>query len=233
MRTLRTLGCGWALALGGLLGGLLGGCGAPEAEVDFARPFPANAPDLREFPAWWQGQYVAVNDTALHLSISPRLLVSQRFLSLVVTARQLDSMGLPPHLTRGRDPNGAGYQVQAAGADSARLRWEERDTLAALGPRTKLRRYHNLCYLNTSTADSTTWAVQRLTVVDGRFSLQKFNPDTLRIRALGPATVQLRRKQGSLFFTLDPRPGRATRQVHSYDGLWLPAGEYQRRARNG
>ncbi|MFD1468465.1 hypothetical protein ACFQ48_09530 [Hymenobacter caeli] len=160
--------------------------------------------------------------------------MSQRAFSLLVTARQLDSMGLSPRADQGQGPSGVGYQVQAVGADSARLRWQEQDTLAALGPRTKLRRYQRRYYLSTAgPADSTAWTVQRRAAADGRFSLQGFNPDTLRIRALDPATVRLRRNQGTLYFTLDPRPGRATRQVHGYDGLWLPAGEYQRQERNG
>lgn len=71
--------------------------------------------------------------------------------------------------------------------------------------------------------------VQRLAVVDQRFFLQRFNPDSLRIQALDPATVRQRRANGNLIFTLDPSPGRATRQVDGYDGLWLSEEEYLRK----
>ena len=52
--------------------------------------------------------------------------------------------------------------------------------------------------------------VQRLAVVGQQFFLQRFNPDSLRIQALDPATVRQRRANGNLIFTLDPSPGRAT-----------------------
>ena len=62
--------------------------------------------------------------------------------------------------------------------------------------------------------------------MDGRFLLQRFNPDTLCIRALGPNAVQLSRAYGRLIYTLHPGSSRAMRQLGDYDGLWLSAAEY-------
>ena len=230
MPTTRALPYVWALGLSGLLAG----CEPPVPEVEFARPFPANAPDLREFPADCQGQYAATADAALCLSVGSQVLVRRRACRLTITAHQFDSLGLPPRAAQAWGPGGAHYQLQAVGADSVQLRWEERDTLAALGPRAKLRRYRGWYYLSTAgAADSAAWTVQRLAVANRQFSLQSFNPDTLRIRALDAATVQLRRGHGHRLFILSPRSGRATRQVSGYAGLWLPAGEYQRQVPGG
>lgn len=82
---------------------------------------------------------------------------------------------------------------------------------------------------NKPNSDGATWTVQRMAVVDQQFFLQRFNPDSLRIQALDPATVRQRRVNGNLIFTLDPSPGRATRQVDGYDGLWLSEEEYLRK----
>lgn len=66
----------------------------------------------------------------------------------------------------------------------------------------------------------------RLGRVGGRLCLQYFNADSLRIRALQPQMVQLARDGRQLLFTLRPQPGRQSRQVSRYAGLWLTAAEY-------
>ncbi len=211
-----------------VLSGLLASCG-PEVEVNFAHPFPRNAPDLSGFPSRYQGLYVAAEDTGRTLLVGNRQVVQRRFHSRVATARQLDSLGLPPRSFQGRGLDGQRYDVQAMLRDSFRLRWEQRDTLVALGPGVKLRRYRGWYYLSAPNSNGATWTVQRLAVVGQQFFLQRFNPDSLRIQALDPATVRQRRANGNLIFTLDPSPGRATWQVDGYDGLWLSEEEHLRK----
>jgi len=221
----------WFIGL--VMAGLLAGCepqlesAEPQVEVRFAQPFPAKVPNLLKFPAGIQGRYATATDATAYLSINDQLMERCRAYRFIITTHQFDSLNLPSPVAPGRGPHGEGWHVQAVGADSVRLRWEERDTLAALGPRAKLRRYRGWYYLSTpSTTDSTAWTVQRLVVMDGRFLLQSFNPDTLRIRALDPAAMQLSRADRRLIYTLNPDSGRATRQVSGYDGLWLSAADY-------
>ncbi len=211
-----------------VLSGLLPSCG-PEVEVNFAQPFPRHAPDLSGFPARHQGQFVAADDTALTMLVENKLVVRRRFWSRMASAHQLDSLGLPARTFQGWGPDGQRYRVQAAPRDSFRLRGEQRDTLVALRPGVKLRRYRGWYYLSAPNADSATWTVQRLAVVDRQFFMQRFNPDSLRIRALDPATVRLRQANGNLIFTLSPQSGRANRQINDYEGLWLSDEEYLRK----
>lgn len=226
----------WRLLFGAVLLAGLATCGNPDVEVNFAQPFPTRTPDLAGFAPADQGRYAAVNDTTITLLLGEKLLSRQFSLSREVTARQLDSLGLPARSGAATTADGQVYQVQPGLAGGFQLHWALRDTLLCLGPGTHLRRYRGWYYVSTPDGprqpggDSAgTWTVQRLAVAGRHLLTQRFNPDTLRIRALEPATVHLRRENNRQVFTLIPPDQRAARQVSSYSGLWLDEGSYVRR----
>lgn len=113
----------------------------PQVAVYFAQPFPTSAPDLGKFPARVQGRYATATDATAHLSVNDQLMECCRAYRFTITTHQLDSLDLPSPVAPSQGPHSEGWHVQAVGADSVRLHWEERDTLAALGPRAKLRCY--------------------------------------------------------------------------------------------
>ena len=192
--------------------------------VNFAQPFPANAPDLPGFlPRDW-GQYTALNDTGKTMVIGKKALISKYFDVADVTGAQLDALRIPRRTGSGLGPTQRRYRVQALAADSFRLRLETPDTLLNFaGPQApRLRRYQGYYYTSMpSLRDTTKWTVRRLAVGNGRITQQLVNPDSLRMRALEPAIRQQRRAQGQLIITLAPQSRQAIRQVSSYAGLWL------------
>ena len=145
-------------------------------------------------------------------------------------------MGVPRQLGSYWGRDGFRYQVRTLAADSFRVRVEVYDTLLHLNsqPAPKLRRHRGWYYVSRpATEDSTKWEVQRLGIAKGRVVWQMLNPDSLRIRALDPTTVQQQRKAGQLLFTLSPQSRRAVWQVSSYDGIWLGRTEYLHQALSG
>lgn len=218
------------LSIYGLLAGDLAACNNNPVEVRFAQPFPVNGADEVGFKARDQGHYVAADDTARALLISQQSIVSQVVVTVKMRAAGLDSLGLPRRAGTARGRDGGLYQVLALTADSCRLRWAQRDTLVQLhGPNAmRLRRYRGWYYLSAPTGTGT-WEVERLTVAANHLLWQEFNGDSLRIRALMPNAVQLKRAERRLLFTLTPSSGQSIRQVNSYNGLWLPKGDYLRK----
>ncbi|MGI4740950.1 MAG: hypothetical protein ACRYG7_37760 [Janthinobacterium lividum] len=197
--------------------------------VYFAQPFPANVPDLPGFLPRDCRQYTALGDTTRIFGISEKVLTVSYFETMDVRGALLDSAKLPRRASSGLGPGGLRYRVQALAADSFRLRAEARDTVLNLAGRrpTRLRRYQGVYYISTPAyLDSTKWVVQRLTLADGHLLRQIFNPDSLRVRALEPGTVQQRRAKGQVLLTLAPQSRRAIGQVGSYAGLWLAAPTY-------
>jgi hypothetical protein len=159
--------------------------------------------------------------------VSQQQVVRQVVLTVKMLAAELDSMELPRQAgsTRARF-----IKYFGLAPDSCRLRWTTRDTLGQLkeANATHLRRYRGRYYLSIP-ADSGRWQVERLAVVGRQLRWPEFNRDSLRIRALQPSTVRLKRAESRLLFTLAPRPGLATRQVNKYAGLWLTKGDCLRK----
>lgn len=215
-----------------MLAGLLAGCEQSPVEVRFAQPFPVAAPNIDGFLPRDQGQYVATNDTAATLSVEGQRLVARRRKALNISPAILDSLGLPHQAGVGKGRDGQAYQVRALAANSFQLRWTSCDTLLELGRQhpTTLRRYQGWYYMSKPATDTGKWTVERIAIHKGQLRWQQFNADSLRIGALDSSTVQLKRAASRLLFTLSPASGRATRQVSRYAGLWVVAGEYQRRA---
>lgn len=216
-----------------LLGCLaLAACDAqgPHVVVYFDQPFPASASDLPGFLLRHRGRYPKqLNDSARALIINGKCLIESHIESALLPGAWLDSAGVPRQLGSHRGRNGHIYQVRTLAADSFRVRVEVYDTLVNLNrqPAPKLRRHRAWYYLSRpATEDSATWEVQRIGLIDGQVRIQLLNPDSLRIRALDPTTVQQRHKAGQLIFTLAPKSRRAIWQVSSYDGLWIGVDEY-------
>ncbi len=225
---------GWLLAAS-----VLAGCadrsmeftGNP-VEVSFAQPFPAGGADAAGFAARDRGRYAVADDTTSMLLVSQYQVVKQRAETIEIPTILLDSLGLPRRAGLATGRYGEQFQVLALTPDSCRLHYLMPDTLVQLtgAKAAHLRRYRGWYYLNTP-ADSGRWQVERLAVVGRQLHWQEFGRDSLRIWALEPSTIQLKRDDGRLLFTLAPRSGLATRQVNEYAGLWLTKGEYLRRRR--
>lgn len=209
----------------------------PQVVVNFSQPFPAGRSDLPGFLPRHCGRYSEQgNDSSRALIISQKSLVESHIESAELPGTWLDSMGVPRQLGSYLGRDGFRYQVRTLAADSFRVRVEVYDTLLSLNGQSalKLRRHRGWYYVSCPAAeDSTKWEVQRLGISSGRVVWQLPNPDSLRIRALDPATVRQQRKTGQLLFTLSPQSRRASWQVSSYDGLWLVRAEYLRQALSG
>ncbi len=214
-----------------LLGCLaLASCGAPDLEtagpvvVSFDQPFPANAPDLPGFlPRDW-GQYTTPGDTSNVFVVSAQALVGRSIGTAHVGGALLDSLGLPHRRWGGLAPDGLRYHVTPLAADSFQLQVQKLDTVLRLQPAQPLHLRHYRGYYYTSTPsrrDSTQWTVRRLSFAEGHITQQLFNPDSLRVRALDPATVRQRYAKGQLLITISPQSRRDVGQVSSYAGLWL------------
>lgn len=193
--------------------------------VNFAQPFPANAPDLPGFQRRDWGRYTTLDDTTNLVVLGEKVLVSKYFDATTdVDGVLLDSLRIPRRTGSGLSSTQLRYRVQMLAADSFRLRLETSDTLLNFaGPQApRLRYYRGHYYTSTpSRQDSTKWTVRRLAVAKGHITQQLFNPDSLRVQALDPASIQRRRANGQLLITLAPQSRQAVGQVSSYAGLWL------------
>jgi len=202
----------------------------PQVVVNFDQPFPFGKPDLPGFLPRHRRRYPEhTYDSSRSRIISDKLLVESHIVSVELSGAWLDSMGVPHQLGSYRGRDGFHYQVRTLAADSFRVRVEVYDTLLYLNsrPLSILRRHRGWYYVSRPAAeDSTKWEVQRLGILEGRVVLQLLNPDSLRIWALDPSTVQQQRKTGQLIFTLSPQSRRAIWQVSNYDGLWIEEREY-------
>jgi hypothetical protein len=204
-------------------------CEPPAVQVRFAQPFPVGTDPAGTFARADQGQYPAVGNPGTTLLVSPRWVLERRISTDTLLAGQLDSLGLPRQPGPGLGHDGQPYQLRRLGANTFQRRQERYDTLASLlgHARKQVRRYKGWYYLSTP-ADGQ-WRVERLGVLDGHFCWQYFDADSLRIRALQPQMVHLVRDGRQLQFTLSPQPGRQSRQVNRYNGLWLTLAEYEAR----
>jgi len=195
--------------------------------VSFAQPFPANVPDLPGFlPRDCKAYAVHPDSSQEFLLCAKALLLMRESWSDGYTGEWVDSMHLARRQGSTRTHDGMRYSVLnvGPGGGSYWVHTEAYDTLVSLrGPRAPRLRYRNGWYYLSTPAvlDSTKWTVRRLAVANGRITQQLFNPDSLRVRALDPATVQQRRAGAQLFITLSPQSRRAIGQVSSYGGLWL------------
>jgi len=196
------------------------------ATVHFAQPFPPATPDLKVIPTYDWGHYRAASDTSRQLLIAADALVNVYLLQGHVERRERDSLARvqPDSLVRmvAKFNSLSGLKLTVA---YTLFSYAMKDTLFSFRQpaQTHVRRYRGHYYFSQPAPDdSTAWEVRRLTLSKGHFAWEHFNPDSLRIRALAPTTVRLRRQARRLFFTLSPAPGAATRQVHDYAGLWLP-----------
>jgi hypothetical protein len=223
-----------------LLGCLaLAACDAqkPRVVVNFDQPFPAGTSDLAGFLPRHRGRYSEQGqDSSRIVLVSQKALVESHFELAKLPGTWLDSMGVPRQLGSYWGRDGFRYQVRALATDSFQVRVEIYDTLLNLSsrPAPKLRRHRGWYYVSRPhPEDSTKWEVQRLGMRKGQIVWQLPNPDSLRIRALDPATVQQRRKAGQLLFTLSTQSRRTSWQVNSYDGLWLSRKDYLRQALSG
>jgi hypothetical protein len=201
----------------------------PPVVVNFAQPFPADAPDLPGFLPRHRGRYPVPSNIERTTTITAKAVLQDFYATGRYAGFVLDSLGIPRRRGRYLGPTGSYYEVQAIVADSFQVREESRDTLLSLtGPGNyKLRHYRGWYYFSTPTTDdSTKWDVQRVGVVAGEVVHQIFNPDSLRILALDPTTVQRHHSKGQLIITLAPKSRSATSQVTSYSGLWLTLDEY-------
>ena len=200
--------------------------------VDFAAPFPTEAADLSRFSARHQGVYTAADSTT-SLCIGPRGIWLQQLNSLTISRHQLDSAkyALLSDSTY-QDTNGRLHYLRVVGKEYVRDSWLGSDTLFTLaGPAAgHLRRFKGRYYLSTPhPTDSLGWHVQRLRIAGRRAEWEKLGHDTLRLRALDAATLRYRRVHGTSYFRLQPAPGKPTRQVDRYDGLWEAKEEFIRR----
>ena len=212
-----------------VLAALATACEPPAVQVSFAQPFPVGTAPTGSFAHADQGQYQAVGAPGTTLLVGRQWVLERRISTDTLRAGQLDSLGLPSQPGPGRDHEGCPYQLRRLGATSFQRRQERYDTLASLlgHSRKQVRRYQGWYYLSTP-ADGQ-WQVERLGVLNGHCYWQYFNTDSLRIRALQPQMVGLIRDGRQLLFTLSPQPGRQSRQVNRYAGLWLTLAEYEAR----
>lgn len=192
--------------------------------VSFDQPFPADAPDLPGFlPRDW-GRYTDLADTSRVFELGETSLAARYSAVESLSRVQLDSLRLPCRAWSGLSPDGVRYRVTPLAADSFRLQTQAIVKVLDLArsPAPKLRYYRGYYYTSTPAyLDSTKWTVRRVAVARGRIIQQLFNPDSLRVRALDPATVRQQRGGGQLLITLAPHSRRAIGQVSSYAGLWL------------
>lgn len=210
--------------------GATAGCVETVVTVEFAEPFPADAADLPGFAAHHQGRYQSATDTTEALLLGRQQLVLQQWQSWRLTGRQLDSLALPHRTGRGWLQSQP-YRVQALAADSFCLSWQRTDTLlrAGTGQPTRLRQYQGWYYLSEPDPAATGhWQVQRLAVAGRHLIRQALSPDSLRLRALDPAALELHREPHTLRFVVRPRGGHARHQLGRYTGLWQTLGEYRR-----
>jgi len=224
----------WYQVIGCLaLAALTVACEQPAVQVSFAQPFPVGTAPAGAFARADQGQYRAVGNPTTTLLVSRQWVLERRISTDTLRAGQLDSLGLPGRPGPGRDGEGQPYQLRQLGPASFQRRQERYDTLASLlGHSRKQVRYYQGWYYLSTPADGQ-WQVERLGMLGGHFCWQYFNSDSLRIRALQPQMVGLVRDGRQLLFTLSPRPGRQSRQVSRYAGLWLTLAEYEARPAAG
>ncbi|OGX82024.1 hypothetical protein BEN47_05235 [Hymenobacter lapidarius] len=199
--------------------------------VNFAQPFPAGAFDMAAFPARHQAVYTAADSsTSLHIG---RTAVWLQELQSQVLGRHEPEAAILRLTTDStyRSEGGQLHYLRPVGKDSIRDSWLSQDTIFALtgAHAGRLRRFQGRYYLSTPTENAESWEVQRLELARPKLVWQTLGRDTLRLRALDPATVHYRRRNGISYYQLTPMPGPATRHVGRYAGLWNTKGEFLRR----
>ncbi len=199
----------------------------PVVTVRFAQPFPSDSPDLKAFSARDQGQYPDVVDSTRRLQVTRTALQNRQVFRGWMPRHEWGSLARaqPDSMARFLANPRLGFRLTAVTPDSVQLSYQEVSTILNLREpkHAHLRHYRGRYYLSQPAPDdSTAWEVRRLTLSKGHFAWERFNPDSLRIRALAPTSVQLRRQAGRLFFTVNPADKKSTHQVHDYAGLWLP-----------
>ena len=216
----------WAMGAGLLLTACDGG-----VVVDFAAPFPAKGKAVQVFPARHRGVYTAV-DSSKSLCVGPTAVWRQELEHQTRTRHQLDSLHLPLSAdSTYREGNGRLHYLRLMGNGKVRDSWLRCDTIFSLvgADAGQLRRLQGRYYLSTCYRDEGTWQVQRLDISGRSLTWETLGQDTLRLKALDPASVRRKADKGVVYFHLTPEPGRQTRRIGRYDGLWQLVRTYQRR----
>lgn len=202
--------------------------------VTFAQRFPAQRPDLPVFPPRLRGRFLAL-DSGRTLVISPTELIEGRREHRKYRRAEFEALAQrPPQVAQApRGPANERPEVRALGRDSGRESWWNRDTIFSLGGAGggRLRQFQGRYYLSRDVSTGPghpSWLVQRLEIDGRRLSWQTLGQDTLRLRALDPASVRRRREAGACGYGLLPAPGPQTRRVGRYAGLWQTEGEFVR-----
>lgn len=216
----------------GICSSLLAGCDGGWT-VQFAGPFPAQAAEMQEFPARHRGVYTA-DDSTTSVCIGRTAMWLQGLETQMHSRRGFDSLGYRLRADSTYLAGGKLHYLHRVGQDSVRDSWLRTDTLFVISPEmSQLRhfegRYYLSSYNGTAIHRIDMWAVERLEIKGRRLHWQRFGSDTLRLRALAPATVRYTRHDGFAYFQIAPSSPAETRRVGRYEGLWETIGEYKRR----
>ncbi|GAB3289863.1 hypothetical protein ACFQT0_08980 [Hymenobacter humi] len=202
---------------------------APVEYVNFAQPFPGRVADMAAFPARHRGIYTAP-DSVTSLCIGRTAVWLQEPRSTTFGPQLPGSRPLPAD-TSYRAEDGRLHYLRRFAKDSVRETWLWTDTIFTLGGpgAGRLRRFQGHYYLSTSNESAENWQVQRLAIANGHLTWQTLGQDTLRLRALEPATLVRRQSEGMTYYRLTPGLGPQTRRLGRYAGLWETEGEFERR----
>ncbi|MCI1186737.1 hypothetical protein MON38_04855 [Hymenobacter sp. DH14] len=224
---LRVLGLGFCSSL-------LVSCDGGWA-VTFAGPFPAQAADMAEFPARHRGVYTA-DDSTSSVCIGRTAVWVQELETQRHSRHEFDSLGFRLRADSTYLAGGKLHYLHQIGRDSVRDSWLRTDTIFTIGDSFgtgHLRRFQGRYYLSiydgTAAHRVDMWDVERLEIKGRHLLRQRLGTDTLRLRALAPATVRYTRYDGTSYFQIAPGTPAETRRVGRYAGLWETTGDYERR----
>ena len=221
-------------ALGlGICSSLLLGCDGGWT-VSFAGPFPAQAANISEFSARHRGVYTAADSTS-SLCIGRTAVWVQELETERHSRHEFDSLGYKMRADSTFLAGGRLHYLHRLGRDSVRDSWLRTDTVFRISSfgASQLRRFQGRYYLSTYEGTERhhidMWDVVRLEVKGRHLLWQRLGNDTLRLRALAPATVRRTRYDDFTYFQIEPGTPAETRRVGRYAGLWETMGEYERR----
>ena len=213
---------------------LLAGCDGGWT-VQFAGPFPAQAADMPEFPARHRGVYTAA-DSSSSVCIGRTAMWVQELETQQYSQHAFDSLGFRMRADSTYLAGGKLHYLHQLGRDSVRDSWLRTDTVFAIGSsfgaghlRRLQGRYYLSTYAGTVAHRIDVWAVERLEINGHHLRWQQLGNDTLRLRALAPATVRRARYDDFTYFQIVPSSPAETRRLGRYEGLWETKEEYERR----
>ena len=186
---------------------------------------------MQGFPTRHLGVYTAT-DSSKSLCVGPTAVWRQELEHRTRTRHQLDSLHLPLRADSAyQEKNGQLHYLRLMANGKVRDSWLRCDTIFSLvgADAGQLRRLQGRYYLSTPYRNDGSWQVQRLDIAGRHLTWETLGQDTLRLKALDPASVQREVGKGVIYFHLTPEPGRQTRRMGRYDGLWQPMAEYRRR----